>query len=106
MEIFTETSFRELCAYTSPAHTPYAVEILSPHEICLIYKQGIILGHVAGELMAIESWMDFPSIVTVVIIKRSKVDKIVDTRQIHRKLQNKREQKDIDKLKQGQYDLE
>ena len=24
-----------------------------------VYKQGIMLGHVAGELMAIESWMDF-----------------------------------------------
>ena len=68
-EIFTETSFRELCAHTSPAHTPYAVEIISSHEICLTYKQEIILGHVAGELMAIESWVDFPILVTVVIIK-------------------------------------
>ena len=39
-EIFTETSFRELCTYTNPAHTPYAVEILSPHEICLTYNKG------------------------------------------------------------------
>ena len=105
-EIFTETSFRELCAYTNPAHTPNAVEILSSHEICLTYKQGIIPGHVAGELMAIESWMDFPILVTVVIIKRSKVDEIVEARQKHRKLQKEREQKEIDKSKQGQYDLE
>ena len=68
-EILTETSFTELCTYTNPAHTPYAVEILSSHRICLTYKQGITLGHVAGELMVIESWMDFPILVMVVIIK-------------------------------------
>ena len=78
LEIFTETSFGELCVHTNPVHTPYALEILSPHEICLTYKQGIILGHVAGELMAIEAWMDFPILVTVVIMKRSKVDEIVE----------------------------
>ena len=56
--------------------------------------------------MAIESWMDFPILVTVVIIKRSKVDEIVEARQKHRKLQKEREQKEIDQLKQSQYDLE
>ena len=53
--IFTETYFRELCVHTNPVHIPHAVEILSPHEVCLTYPQGIILGHVAGELMAVES---------------------------------------------------
>ena len=83
LEILTETAFKELCTYTNPSHTPHAVEILSPHEICLTYKQAITLGHVAGELMAIESWMDFAILVIVVIIKRSKVDAIVETRQKH-----------------------
>ena len=68
-EILTEAAFKDLCTYTNPSHTPHAVEILSPHEICLTYKQGITLGHVASELMAIKSWMDFPILVTVVIIK-------------------------------------
>ena len=68
-EILTEAAFKELCTYTNPSHTPHAVEILSLH--------------VAGELMAIESWMDFPILVTVVIIKRSKVDAIVEARQKH-----------------------
>ena len=86
-EIFTETSFRELCAHTNPVHIPHAVEILSPHAVYLTYQQGIILGHVAGELMAVESWMDFPILVTVVIMKRSKVDKIIEARQKHRELQ-------------------
>ena len=105
-EILTEDSFRELCTYTNPAHTPYVAEILSPHEICLTYKQGVNLGHVAGELMAIESWMDFPILIMVVIITRSKVDEIVEARQKHRKLQRDRGQKEVDKLKQGQYDKE
>ena len=56
--------------------------------------------------MAIKSWMDFPILVTVVIMKRSKVDKIVEARQKHRRLQKEREQKEIDKLIQGQHDLE
>ena len=85
-EIFTEATFKELCAYTNPSHTPYAVEILNPHGICLTYKQGITLGHVAGELMAIESWMDFPILVTIVIIKRSKVNAIVEARQKHQQI--------------------
>ena len=82
-EILTEAAFKRLCTYTNPSHTPHAVEILSLHEICLTYEQGITLGHVAGELMAIKSWMDFPILVTVVIIKRSKVDVIVEARQKH-----------------------
>ena len=103
--IFTETSFRELCAHTNPVHIPHAVEILSPCEVCLTYQQGIILGHVAHELMVVESWMDFPILVTVVIMKRSKVDKIVEARQKHRELQREREWQEIDKLPRGQHDL-
>ena len=80
-EILAEAAFKELCTYTNPSHTPHAVEILSPYEICLTYKQGVILGHVPGELMAIEYWMDFPILITVVIIKRPKVDAIVEARQ-------------------------
>ena len=104
--IFTKTSFRELCAHTNPVHICHAVEILSPHEACLTYQQGIILGHVAGELMAVESWMDFPILITVVIMERSKVDEIVEARQKNRELQREREWQEIDKLPWGQYDLE
>ena len=95
-EIFTETSFRELCVHTNPVHIPHAVEILSPHQVCLTYQQGIILGHVAGELMAVKSWMDFPILVTVVIMTRFKLDEIVVARQKHRELQREREWQEID----------
>ena len=64
-----------------------AVEILSPHELCLTYENGVELSRVAGELMAIESWMDFPVLIMVVIITRSKVDDIVKARQKHRRIQ-------------------
>ena len=67
-EILTETTFRELCLYANSSYEPYAVEILSPHEICITYRQGVSLGQVAGKLMAIESWRDFPILITIVII--------------------------------------
>ena len=86
-EVLMETSFKDLCAHTNPVHILNAVEILSPHELCLTYKKGVELGQIAGELMAIESWMDFPVLITVVIITRSKVDDIVKARQRHRQIQ-------------------
>ena len=92
---------KDLCTFPNPLHAPHAVEILSQHEICLTYKQGITLGHITGELMAIKSWMDFPILVTIVTIKRSKVDTIVEARQKHQQLQKEKEQMELDKLKQG-----
>ena len=92
--------------HTNPVHIPNAVEILSPYEICLTYEKGVVLGRVAGELMAIELWMDFPILITVVIITRSKVNEINEARQKHRQIQKEWKQKETDKLLQGQYDLE
>ena len=105
-EILTEAAFKEICTYTNPAHKPHAVEILSPSELCLIYEQGVVLGQVAGELMAIESWMDLPILITVVIIDRSKVDAIVKARQDYRQSQKQKEKAKIDILKWGQHDLQ
>ena len=104
-DVLTESTFRELCQCIHSSYEPYAIEILSPHEICITYRHGVSLGQVAGELMAIESWGDLPILVTMVIIKRSKVDAIVEARQKYRKEQNNRELKDLEMLKQGQYDL-
>ena len=50
--------------------------------------------------------MDFPILVTVVIIKRSKVDAIVEAQQKHRWIQKEKEQIEMAELKQGQYDLQ
>ena len=79
---------------------------MSPHEICITYQQGVSLGQVADELMVIESWRDFPILITVVIIKRLKVDSIVEVRQKYRQEQKDHELKELEKLKQGQYDLQ
>ena len=105
-EVLTESTFRELCQCINSSYEPYAIEILSPHKICITYRHGVSLGQVAGELMVIESWGDLPILVTVVIIKRSKVDAIVEARQKYRKEQRDKELKDLEKLKQGQYDLQ
>ena len=43
-EVLTEASVRELCEHTNPTHAPNAVAILSPHELCLTYGKGILLG--------------------------------------------------------------
>ena len=105
-EILTETTFCELCQFANSNHEPFAIEILSPHEVCITYRQGVSLGQVAGELMAIESWRDFPILITVVIIKRSKVDSIVEVRQKYRQERKDQELRDLEKFKQGQYDLQ
>ena len=82
-----EASFKDICAHTNPVHIPSAVEILSPHELCLTYKKGVELGQIAGELIAIETWMGFSILIMVVIITRSKVDDIVKARQKYRQIQ-------------------
>ena len=56
--------------------------------------------------MAIESWMDFPILITVVIIDRSKVDAIVKVRQGYRQSQKQKEKAEINILKWGQHDLQ
>ena len=105
-EILKETTFCELCQFANPNHEPFAVKILSPHEVCITYRQGVSLGQVAGELMAIESWRDFPILITIIIIKRSKVDSIVEVRQKYRQERKDQELRDLKKFKQGQCDLQ
>ena len=50
--------------------------------------------------------MDFPILLTVLIIKRSKVDAIVSARQKHRQIQKEKELEELEKLKQGQDELD
>ena len=105
-EILTSDTFCDLCIQANPEHEPHAVEILSPYKICVSYREGIVLGHVAGELMAVESWMDFPVLITVVIIKQMKVNEIIIARHKSRKEAQGCAQKELDQLKQGQHDLQ
>ena len=105
-DVLTESTFRELCQCIHSSYEPYVIEILSPHKICITYRHGVSLEQVAGELMAIELWGDLPILVTVVIIKRSKVDAIAEARQKYRKGQRDKELEDLGKLEQGRYDLQ
>ena len=66
----------------------------------------MVLCHAAGELMAIELWMDLPILIMVVIIERSKVEAIVKVRQDYRQNQKKGEWVEAEALKQGQHDLQ
>ena len=100
-EILTETAFRELCRCANTNHEPFAVELLGPREVCITYRRGVLLGQVAGELMAIESWRDFPILITVVIIKRPKVDAIVSARQQYRQEKKEQELRELEKLRRG-----
>ena len=84
-EILTSNTFHDLCIQANPEHEPHAVEILSPYQICVSYREGIVLGHVVGEHMAVESWMDFLVLITVVIIKQMKVNEIIIARHKLRK---------------------
>ena len=105
-EILTTDTFHDLCIQTNPKHEPHMVKILSPFEICVSYREGIVLGHVAGELMAAESWMDFPVLITIVIIKQMKVNEIIIARHKSRKEAQGCAQEERGQLKQGQHDLQ
>ena len=66
-EILTTDAFCDLCIQTNPEHESHVVKILSPYKICVSYREGIVLDHVAGELMAVESRMDFSVLFTIVL---------------------------------------
>ena len=105
-ETLTTDTFHDLCIQTNPEHEPHGVKILRPYEICVSYREGIVLGHIAGELMAVESWMDFPVLITIVIIKQTKVNEIIIARHKSRKEAQRCAQEELSQLKQGQHDLQ
>ena len=105
-EILTTNTFPDLCIQTNPEHESHVVKILSPYKICASYREGIVLDQVAGELMAVESWMDFPVLITVVIIKQTKVNEIVIARCKSRKEAQGCAREELGQLKQGQHDLQ
>ena len=82
------------------------VKILSPYEICVSSREGIVLGHVAGEIMAVESWMDFPVLITVVIIKQTKVNEVIIARHKSRKEAQGCTREELGQLKKSQHDLQ
>ena len=52
-KLFTRSNIRELCSGCKGHYDPYNIEIMSNHEVCLTFKKEVILGLVAGDLMAV-----------------------------------------------------
>ena len=64
---------------------PYKVELLSTYEACLTYKENVIIADLAIKLMAVETWIGLPIVITAVILNRDKVDQIILVREQGRK---------------------
>ena len=64
---------------------PYKVELLSAYEACLTYKENVIIADLEIRLMAVETWIGLPIVITAVILNRDKVDQIILVRQQGRK---------------------
>ena len=83
-ELFTQSKIWELCLSSRSHCDPYEIEILSDHEACLTFKKNVTLRLVVGDLMLAEDWMGVPIVITVIILGRSKIRAILDTRERHR----------------------
>ena len=64
---------------------PYKVELLSAYEACLTYKEDVVIMELAIKLMAVETWIALPVVITAVILSKYKVDKIIQVREQSRK---------------------
>ena len=64
---------------------PYKVELLSAYEACLTYKEDVVITELAIKLMAVETWIMLPVVITAVILSKDKVDKIIQVQEQSRK---------------------
>ena len=83
-ELFTRSNIRELCLGCKGHYDPYDIEVMSNHEVCLMFKEEVTLGLVPGDLISVEDWMGVPVMVTVVILSENKVRAILKVRERHR----------------------
>ena len=59
--------------------------MLSTYEACLAYKENVIITDLAIKLMAVETWIGLPVVITAVILNRDKADQIILVREQGRK---------------------
>ena len=64
---------------------PYKVELLSTYEACLTYKEDVVIVELAIKLMAVETWIALPVVITAVIPSKDTVDKIIQVWEQSRK---------------------
>ena len=55
--------------------------MLSAYEACLAYKENVIIADLAIKLMAVETWIRLPVVITAVISNRDEVDQIILVRE-------------------------
>ena len=64
---------------------PYKVELLNAYEACFTYKEDVVIVELAIKLMAVETWITLPVVITAVILSKDKVDKIIQAWEQSRK---------------------
>ena len=60
---------------------PYQVELLSAYEACLTFTEDVVVTDLVIKLMAVETWISVPAVITTVVLNREKVDQIVLVRE-------------------------
>ena len=61
-------------------NNPYNIEILSPCEVCVSYKEGVVIAVVAGRLMNAAVWNEIPLVVSCTLVPRERMNAIVKAR--------------------------
>ena len=56
---------------------PYHVELLSPYEVSISYREGVMIAVVAGRLMNAAIWNEIPLVVSCTLVSRERMDAIV-----------------------------
>ena len=56
---------------------PYHIELLSPYEACISYREGVVIAVVAGRLMNAATWNGIPLVVICILVPRERMSAIV-----------------------------
>ena len=59
---------------------PYNIEILSPYEACVSYKEGVVIAVVAGKLMNAAVCNEIPLVVSCTLVPKERMNAIVKVR--------------------------
>ena len=57
------------------------MELLSPYEVSISYREGVVIAVVAGRLMNAAIWNEIPLVVSCTLVPRERMDAIVKARE-------------------------
>ena len=60
---------------------PYHVELLSPYEASISYREGVVIAVVAGRLMNAAVWNEIPLVISCTLVSRERMSAIVKARE-------------------------